>query len=201
MPSSRTPSHALVAPVGLGTLVAAFVLGACQSGHDDRPAAAPKDTPTSSPTSSPSTTAPAVALAHPGVGGAYCSTQHGDTLWSGTQLRARADATLDHVTARNAANIDVADAWVVEDRKDDGLVAPWRTDGRRFLRQHAPAVGAAGASLKAGTTYRLVLRLSPVGPPPAEVDGFDVSWTGADGSTGGLHDDQRLTFVARDAAC
>ncbi|GAB3772738.1 hypothetical protein FB382_002797 [Nocardioides ginsengisegetis] len=165
------------------TLSTTALASGCES--DPAPAAEPT-------TSSPSAAAgPAVVM--PTGAGVFTSCVilsegDGDYLWSGTQFRAKGDATLDSAGPHLITNASVVGSWVAEDAKDDGIIVAWKRAGK-FLDMLGPLTPAKGASLTAGTTYRLVLRLRPiVEAPQSTINGFDVTWSTDDGQGDTLTD-------------
>ncbi|GCD91070.1 hypothetical protein [Nocardioides sp. LS1] len=182
------------------TLAAATLAAGCES-HDSKPA--PAATSTSS-ASSDARAAPAVELAGSAGVGTYCTAlgkRDGDYLWSGTQFTAHADATLEKAGPANLGNVRVVGTWLVEDSTDDGAFVPW-PQGQRFVDKHGPRMPDSGASLAAGTTYRLVVRLRPdIGPLPGVVNGFDVTWSTEDGGGATLTDPSVLQFERIDKDC
>lgn len=164
------------------TTLSAAALAGCQS--DAAPSASPTSASPSASTSSSAAAGPAVVM--PTGAGVFTSCVilsegDGDYLWSGTQFRAKGDATLDSAGPHLITNARVVGSWIAEDAKDDGIIVAWKRAGK-FLDMLGPLTPAKGATLTAGTTYRLVLRLRPIGEAQgATINGFDVTWSTADG--------------------
>ncbi|MCW2792354.1 MAG: hypothetical protein JWO76_1452 [Nocardioides sp.] len=184
-------------PILTATLaLAVLALGACSS--DDDPATGSTEVPASGAATTASTAeaAPAV-VADPATGGTttYCTNVargSGDYVWTGTQFTAKSDATLDHAGPASLGGVRVVGSWIVEDERDDGFFGRW--DDADAPGSDLERVRTAGASLRAGTTYRLVLRLRPSATGSGQVGGFDVAWT-ADDTQGSLTDDSVLQFA------
>jgi hypothetical protein len=172
--------------------VAVLALGACSS--DDDPAIGGTDVPATS--ASTTEAAPAV-VADPTTGGTttYCANVargSGDYVWTGTQFTAKTDATLTSAEPQSISSVRVVGSWIVEDRRDEGFFGRW--DDAEASASDRELVRASGASLRAGTTYRLVLRLRPSTTGASQVEGFDVAWS-AGGTDGSLTDDSTLQFA------
>lgn len=193
----RPPISALLSG---GLAVALLSLSACGSGSED-PAATPTTTPTSAATASASdspSTAPVTEAALSLEGDqafGYCANvrKHpGDFVWSGPQFTAVSDATIEEAGPLVVRDVRVIGAWLVEDARDDGVLAPW---GERPSSLRKPMTEAQGAAAVAGTTYRLVLRLRAQ-QLPAQLSDTTISYTSA-GNSGTLNEGSTIRFKKR----
>lgn len=98
------------------------------------------------------------------------------------------DATIEEAGPLAVRHVRVVGAWLVEDAREDGVLAPW---GERpsSLRKPTEAQGAAAV---AGTTYRLVLRLRDQ-RLPAQLSDTTISYTSA-GNSGTLNEGSTIRF-------
>lgn len=184
-------------PARLGTLVlvaSLSLLAACSNGDDD---ATPPPSPTSSSTSPPAGDgAESAALrlkGQAGTGTSCLPKREGtsDYLWSGTWLAARDDVTITGAAPGSSSAMEMVGSWIVEDGKDHGEFVPWSSD---VLVDRTSMVRARGAELTAGTAYRVVLRLRPMGKRSSEVTGIVVRYRDASGG-GSLTDPSTLRIA------
>ena len=187
--------------LAIGLTMTLAALGACSSADGDEPSSAPttSTSATSSEAGSPSAAA-SPALRVRGDGGQWTNCvpyrpSDGDFIWTGTMIKADADATLDRVSSPGSHGVRVVGTWVAESSGGGGAFVPWdKADD--FLRRMdwAHRESARGAELSAGNRYQVVLRLRPkVEQLPAELRTLVVDYA-ADGSAGSLTNDTILQF-------
>ncbi len=185
--------------LAIGLTMTLAVLGACSSADGDEPSSAPTTTSSSEAGSPSAPASPALRMRGDG-GGQWTSCvpyrqSDGDFIWTGTMLKADADASLDRVSSPGSHGVRVVGTWVAESSGGGGAFVPWdKADD--FLRRvdWAHRTQVQGAELSAGKRYQVVLRLRPkVDQLPAELHTLVVDYE-ADGSAGSLTNDTILQF-------
>ncbi|MFC4785456.1 hypothetical protein ACT8ZV_13335 [Nocardioides sp. MAHUQ-72] len=112
----------------------------------------------------------------------------GDFAWTGMRIHADADATVVDFGPDSGAD-RVAQAWVVEAEHASGNLALWSSAVYRKGLDWAHRMPIDDASLEAGKTYRVVVRIHPdLAALPNEVGSFQLAYESA-GDSGTLRND------------